>query len=168
MAWDGARRALILFGGGAPFGNDSWAWDGTNWSYLSVPAPPVARTDHTVVSSPTGDGVLVFGGIQSDLLNDLQQLRYESGEQYQTCATAIDDDGDTLAGCADGDCWTSCTPWCPPGMSCLATLPGCGDGVCNTALENCRICADCSCVARCGDWECDAPETPASCPGDCP
>jgi cysteine-rich repeat protein len=57
--------------------------------------------------------VLVFG-----LSGRVDTLRYSSGTPLETCAAGEDGDGDGLAGCADGDCWWSCRPTCPPYATC--------------------------------------------------
>jgi hypothetical protein len=46
----------------------------------------------------------------------------------------------------------------------------CSDGICTPALETCRMCPE-DCDADCnrgGESFCDAAETAATCPGDCP
>jgi hypothetical protein len=71
-------------------------------------------------------------------------------------------------GCDDPDCWSYCTPLCPPGVDCAPELSRCGDGMCNDALESCRMCPeDCACDPACGDFFCDSGESAETCPGDC-
>jgi hypothetical protein len=62
----------------------------------------------------------------------------------EACIESLDDtDGDTLAGCADPDCFGKCFPLCPPGLSCDPLAPRCGDLTCG-AVEDYRICpSDC-------------------------
>jgi hypothetical protein len=36
----------------------------------------------------------------------------------ESCIATEDLDGDGLAGCADADCWFTCTPACPPYATC--------------------------------------------------
>ncbi len=174
FAWDPARRRMVLFGGGSPTGDDTWEWDGTAWSFVSfsgvVPAP---RSEHLLVSSPDGAGVLLIGGsvangVQTEPSDEVWYLRRESADSYQSCRTTLDDDLDGLDGCKDPDCWARCTPECLPGATCDPAAPHCGDGVCNPELETCGVCADCACGVRCGDFLCDPTETAATCPGDCP
>lgn len=165
---------MVLFGGGNPTGNDTWEWDGTAWTFVSlfgsVPAP---RKDHLLVSSPDGAGVLLIGGAVANGVGSLPtdevwHLRRESADSYESCRTTLDDDLDGLTGCNDADCWSRCTPDCPPGASCNPAATRCGDGVCNPELESCGVCADCTCEVRCGDFLCDVAETTTTCPGDCP
>jgi cysteine-rich repeat protein len=173
MAWDPARKRLVLFGGensAATKLDDAWEYDGIAWTRVETPLVPEARSMHTLVPSLDGRGVLLFGGrqsaIDSDLgMNDLWRLRWESSESDDTCSGTADGDGDGALGCDDAECWATCAPLCPPGVSCAADAPRCGDGACS-AVEDCRSCSDdCGvCTAVCGDLVCDPSET---CPGDC-
>lgn len=71
MAFDPARGKVVLYGGGsagwASNFNDTWEWDGTNWS----PTPlvradgawnPGARDGHTMAYDPRSERVVVHGG----------------------------------------------------------------------------------------------------------
>ena len=182
MAWDAPRRRLVLFGGDTATGstNDSWEWDGVTWTQVQVgnapthvPGPSagvLAFTPH-----PSGGTLLVniaqIGPVTARTLTNL--LRWEGTGVSESCRASVDADGDRLAGCADPDCWWTCSPECPPGASCASTAIGCGDGVCSD-LESCELCpVDCPCVSVspadvCGDFLCGPSETPLSCPGDCP
>ncbi|MGE0402654.1 MAG: kelch repeat-containing protein [Kofleriaceae bacterium] len=139
MAWDAARRRMVLFGGD---GNDAWEWDGTEWSFVSVLDAPIARVDHVLVPSPTGDGVLSIGGQAGIVRDDTLHLVRDSAAQYAACRSTIDDDLDGVGGCEDPDCWVVCTPWCAPGASCDESAPRCGDGTCSAPRETCGICPD--------------------------
>ena len=46
MAWDPASRRVLLFGGLDSSGprNDTWAWDGEQWTQLTMPSPPPAAS----------------------------------------------------------------------------------------------------------------------------
>jgi hypothetical protein len=178
LVYDQARRKSVIFGGlntgGAAF-SDTWQWDGTAWQLLLMPENPQPRGSHTTFPANDGRGIVIFGGQHQPsaaplTYADTWQLRYESSSPLEQCRLNVDEDGDGLSGCADPDCWARCTPLCPPGTaSCDAAASRCGDGTCNAALESCRNCpGDCAtCTAACGDGFCDAPETMASCPGDC-
>ena len=169
MAWDAARRRNVMFGGGQDLGNDTWEWDGTAWTFVPVLDRIPPRANHVMMPSPRGGVIAVGGLIDTAGGPDTQRLSRDADAPYESCRTAVDDDRDGLAGCADPDCWAQCTPACPPGAPCAAGSPRCGDGACSPALENCRICpSDCSCMPLCGDLRCDPGETPTSCRGDCP
>jgi len=97
-------------------------------------------------------------------------VHYQPNSTVEACTSAqLDYDNDGLAGCADDDCWSVCTPLCPPGATCPGSAPRCGDGTCNPN-EDCNLCpADCGACAggKCGDFHCDGTETHATCPNDC-
>ena len=175
LAYDTTARQSDMFGGqsfgGGIFG-DTWSWTGTEFVERYPATRPSDRGGHVANSSPDGAGIIVYGGRfgdgSVDLTSDLWSLRYENEQPREQCTVVTDNDGDGFPGCMDPDCWSPCTPLCSPGMQCDPAAARCGDGVCNAALENCRICAqDCTCTAACGDGFCDAPETQATCAGDC-
>ena len=170
FAWDAARRRLVLSVNGT---NDIWEWDGTQWYLVPVGGTPAGRRDQGFVPEPEGAGVVLLYGSTDNLpitpLADFARLRWDTvGVVEETCTTA-DIDGDKLAGCADPDCWATCTPYCPPETTGCAATPSCGDGTCDPILETCDSCAvDCgACAASCGNYVCDPGETTTTCPGDC-
>lgn len=161
MTEDPVRRRIVLYGGAlsstTPL-NETWTWDGSTWERL-----------FTVVSTPPHlDTVSAYNAIDGKLIvvgpRGTYSLQWTAGVASDTCAVPADRDHDGLAGCADTDCWASCAPLCPIGLSCAG--PRCGDGACDP-VETCRLCpADCGmCPVLCGDGVCDAAEV---CPGDCP
>ena len=174
VAWNAPRRNIELFGGAPSSGafdiNDTWELAAGTWTQLVPNSLPPGRSQHTLIATSDGTGVLAFAGTTDTTTNaELWRLRWTGNERYELCTLDVDEDGDGLAGCADPDCWSACTPLCPPGATCEASWPHCGDGTCNAALEGCRLCPqDCGeCPAVCGDTFCDPSETGASCPGDC-
>jgi cysteine-rich repeat protein len=173
LAWDPARRRLVLAAGSATTVNfdDAWEWDGNNWTEVVATTRPPGRARHVTVPTLDGSGIYIMGGLyEPGEPFDTWQLRWEAPGAYEYCAMPADNDGDSLRGCADVDCWATCTPLCLPGTTCDASAPRCGDGMCNPTLENCRNCVeDCpTCAAFCGDTFCDSGENTSSCPGDCP
>jgi hypothetical protein len=174
LAFDVIARTCATFGGFAPGGiplGDTWAWDGS-WHPTLVTSALPARGYAVSFSSPGDAGIMIHTGSDDvdggPKFGDTWRLRYENTSPRENCFVTTDNDNDGLDGCADPDCWGTCTPGCLPGTTCDASLPKCGDGTCS-AIENCRICpTDCTCTAACGDAFCDAPETNATCPGDCP
>jgi len=162
MTYDTVRGEVLLFGGrtlSGPHG-DLWSWDGTTWTRRALaPAPPPSE-EHQMAYDPIREQTVLF-------TQDSWVLQWHGDRASDLCDVAIDRDGDGLAGCDDPDCWGSCTPSCPPGTTC-SVGPACGDQAIDT-LETCRLCpVDIgACTADCGDGFCDAPETVASCPGDC-
>jgi hypothetical protein len=170
LAWDPARKRLVLFGGEGGGGtslSDAWELDGDRWERLALFTAPPKRMDHAM--SSLSHGIVVFGGFDGNLLNDLWRLRWEHATRDDACIVGSDLDDDGLEGCADPDCWSKCTPLCPPGTpaSCAQSTPHCGDGTCGP-VESCRHCpGDCGACDVCGDATCDGTETIATCPGDC-
>ena len=67
MAYDSARRHLVLFGGSPNGGytalDDTWIWDGSNWSAMTPLARPAGRRDAAMAYDPVLRQVLLFGGI---------------------------------------------------------------------------------------------------------
>ena len=170
LAWNGARQRPALYSGDAflfSMFDDLWELDATGWTQVFSQAPAMRMATS---ASPTrnGDGMLVFGGMTATALSSqLWRWGWHSTAAYELCTLDADNDLDGLSGCADPDCWASCTPLCPPGTTCDPAWPRCGDGMCS-GVEGCRLCPqDCTCTPACGDHFCDASETTASCPGDC-
>lgn len=69
MAWDPARRQVVLFGGEAISGgaayNDTWVWNGSTWTNVT-PAPPLLspppRAGASLAFDPVRRALLLFGG----------------------------------------------------------------------------------------------------------
>jgi cysteine-rich repeat protein len=164
LVWNAARQRLVLGGGEGSI--DVWEWNGDEWAALATSARPPARVSASYAEALDGQGVIVYGGIGGmNFFKDLWELRFD-GDRLPDRCDGRDADDDSLVGCADDDCWTSCTPACPPGTSCPAGAPRCGDGACDAVFETCQTCAvDCTCNAVCGDLACAPGEV---CPGDCP
>ncbi len=177
LVWDPARRSLVEAGGLIALADvfDAWEWitsdsDPTTgqWQLLLPNHRPSGRFAGAF-STLDGSAVALYGGTLTGtgtIVNELWELREDGTRPTESCALGtVDADGDGLAGCADPDCWTVCTPDCPPGTSCSASTPQCGNGVCD-ALENCHTCPqDCpTCEPVCGDFICDPGEV---CVGDC-
>jgi hypothetical protein len=177
-SYDLGRRRVVLFGGadhsGALF-DDTWLYDGTAWTEVLTAFRPSARRAASMVYDQIEGRIILFGGIDaSGLRGDTWSLGHTAIATGEACHGGIDYDGDGAIGCDDDECWTVCTPTCPPDLpatACAQAGPRCGDGVCS-AIEDCHLCpADCiagtHCPIRCGDTFCDAPETVSTCPGDC-
>ena len=69
---------------------------------------------------PGGHGIVIHGGAKElgtgeAFFADTWLLQHGNAEPRELCLIAADNDGDELVGCADPDCWTRCTPACPPG-----------------------------------------------------
>lgn len=138
MAWDQARRRLVLVGGQSSLDYsiaDAWEWDGTSWA-LS-PATEIGALEFMgVVSALDGAGVLSVGGSTFAETDDqpmnsrsVWRLRWDGLSPTERCS-GLDIDGDSFVDCDDPDCDAVCT--------------GCGDGVCDPLRELCLSCpTDC-------------------------
>jgi PKD repeat protein len=67
MAYDSARSVVVLFGGyyyggGAHYYNDTYEWDGTNWTQRLLPVTPSARYGHAMAFDSAHGVVVLFGG----------------------------------------------------------------------------------------------------------
>jgi len=76
MAYDGAARQLLLFGGsskplaGGGFRGDTWVWTGTTWTRLHPAASPPARHNAGLVFDRASGELILFGGYDGKYLND--------------------------------------------------------------------------------------------------
>jgi uncharacterized protein (TIGR03437 family) len=73
MAYDSAHGQIVLFGGGeaGPNGNaiilnETWVWDGANWTKESPQTSPPARYSHAMAYDSVHGQVVLFGGLASD------------------------------------------------------------------------------------------------------
>lgn len=67
MTYDVKNKKVLLFGGadadtGGHQFNDTWAWDGTDWTLLSPTTIPSVRRGHTMIYDNSREQVLLFGG----------------------------------------------------------------------------------------------------------
>ncbi len=67
MVWDGTRQAIVMFGGfRTPLAgtvNDTWQWDGANWSAITGASTPQRRCDQTMVFDEQRQRVFMFAGL---------------------------------------------------------------------------------------------------------
>ena len=70
MAWDKGNKNILLFGGGLSFKtiggfrpqNDSWLWDGKNWSQVLTKTVPPARVGGGLAHCQRSNKLVLFGG----------------------------------------------------------------------------------------------------------
>jgi hypothetical protein len=69
-AYDPVRQRLVLFGGidGNQLSNETWEWDGSQWSLRPTALAPPARAGHAMAWDGTRGRIVVHGG--SGYLND--------------------------------------------------------------------------------------------------
>jgi len=63
MAFDSARKCVVLFGGasGSNLFGDTWTWDGTEWTQVADTGP-AARSGHALAYDDARERVVLFGG----------------------------------------------------------------------------------------------------------
>jgi hypothetical protein len=67
MVFDRARGVTLLFGGGYDDGswhvlNETWKWDGTNWTQVAPATSPPARSSGSMAYDSARSRVVLFGG----------------------------------------------------------------------------------------------------------
>lgn len=64
MAYDSARRRVVLFGGFVEsyLGNDTWEWDGAQWHRAHPRISPEPRRHHGMAYDPIREVTVLFGG----------------------------------------------------------------------------------------------------------
>ena len=64
VVYDPTLKKIILFGGfdGADFRDDTWTWDGSNWTEVKKDKPP-NRSLHTMWYDPLQKKTILYGGI---------------------------------------------------------------------------------------------------------
>lgn len=90
LAWDDARREVVLFGGvSAPgadgrtqtFFNDTWTWNGTAWRRVAEGGPP-ARYAHAMVYDERARVVLLYSGAAAHRGAPLQDMWQWDGQRW--------------------------------------------------------------------------------------
>jgi cysteine-rich repeat protein len=72
MVYDGARKRIVLFGGYAgmapgianAFPDDTWEWDGADWTQLQTTIPPLGRAGAVMAYDPVRAVTVLAGGYQ--------------------------------------------------------------------------------------------------------
>jgi hypothetical protein len=65
MVYDSARQRVVLFGGAdnnSVANDETWEWDGTDWTLKAPATKPPARTMHGMVYDSARQRVLLYGG----------------------------------------------------------------------------------------------------------
>lgn len=71
MAYDSTRQVVVLFGGNASTGtpvylNDTWEYDGRDWTQVDTPASPFPRGSGALVYDSCRRVTVLFGGENAD------------------------------------------------------------------------------------------------------
>jgi hypothetical protein len=112
--WNPIRKRVVLLTG--DFGIDAWEWNGTSWEELPVPAAFGAASG--AFPLPDGSGISVVTQAINGYAGGGYDLIWDNTQQRESCVAGEDRDGDSLSGCDDPDCWSTCTPSCPPDDPC--------------------------------------------------
>lgn len=84
MAFDAARGNCVLFGGFAssypPHLDDTWTWDGVNWTQRNPATRPAGRRQHAMAYDPGHQGVVVFGGLAPSATSPYEAWRSDTWE----------------------------------------------------------------------------------------
>jgi uncharacterized protein (TIGR03437 family) len=62
MAYDSKHNQVVLFGGGSPFLNDTWVWDGSTWAQKFPETSPPPRYHMALAYDAAHGEVVLFGG----------------------------------------------------------------------------------------------------------
>jgi hypothetical protein len=185
---------VALFGGTDTNGtakDETWEWDGSTWSEVVVAAPPLARTEASLVWDPWRRRLVMFGGRNAQTaLNDTWEFdgiswtpistatRPPTRERHVMFVTPrglIVHGGNTLNG-VWSDVWRLRWNSVELEETCTDGIDRDGDGRVGCDDDDCwMVCQPAcapgtSCVPdapRCGDGQCGQVETCRSCPSDC-
>ncbi|HSA33615.1 MAG TPA: kelch repeat-containing protein, partial [bacterium] len=72
MAYDSAHGKVLVFGGnaGGEYSDETWEWDGTNWTLLNPATKPSARAMHAMTYDSARGKVVLFGGVAGAYNNE--------------------------------------------------------------------------------------------------
>lgn len=73
VAYDAARREVVLFGGlinGTTLANDTWAFDGVQWAQRTTPVAPARRNRGAFAYDSRRGRAVLFGGFNGTSLDD--------------------------------------------------------------------------------------------------
>jgi Bacterial Ig-like domain (group 1) len=78
MAYDSARKKVVLFGGvGQGRLNDTWEWNGSSWTQIATVDKPSPRNDAAVIFDSSINKVVLFGGYTSNGLYSDETWTYD-------------------------------------------------------------------------------------------
>lgn len=86
MAYSTANSTLLMFGGIAPLGgpgsalNDTWSWDGVDWTEIVLAVSPPARGTQ-MVDDPGREMNVIYGGYTASLHADSDTWLFESAPE---------------------------------------------------------------------------------------
>ena len=167
IAWDAARQHLVLVGGASSVVAlaDVWVWDRDreSWQPILVAGSPPGRVSGALPS-------LAVPAPEGDGIVMVRTLAFGTTTGLAVFRLRWTGPG-PLEDCRgrldlDRDGKAGCEdPDCA--VTCALAAQTCGDAVCD-ATESTALCpGDCPARTWCGDFTCASGETPETCPGDC-
>jgi cysteine-rich repeat protein len=115
------RRGSVLF---APGLRDKPIWERQGGTWIQREVLPTTANDPLLGSfvpniavDPANDALIYYTPVPGGRVMLVRVLT--SGLPDETCVPGEDADGDGATGCADPDCWLSCSPQCPFGVHCM-------------------------------------------------
>jgi hypothetical protein len=102
MVYDSLRSRIVLFGGRQAATstdteltllNDTWVWNGSNWSQIQTPNAPEPRQLFSMTYDSARDRIILFGGSR----------RTADGKSFEPAHDTWEFDGTTWTRVADGD-----------------------------------------------------------------
>lgn len=147
LVFHASRRTVFLHAGEPGALNDTWEFDGVQWSRVRHPVNPGPRARPSVAFDQSRDALILTHGDPAD---DTWELRYVSDTPDELCRGDVDEDEDGLVDCADPDC---------DGRACGPRGELCGSGACACPFANETHCGDghdddCDGLRDCDDPDC--------------
>ena len=184
MGYDRVRERMVLFGGkdqgGADGTNQTWEYDGADWSLMSPATSPPLRTNGTLAYDEHRGTLVLYGGQVIGLLKDTWEYDGVDWEEQSLAAAPIRRTDHQMVydsarrgvllfgGTGDaGPLWDTwflrlLTP--NPNENCVSAGDEDLDGLADCDDPDC---ADEPACAACGDAYCSAAESCTSCAADC-
>lgn len=86
LVYDTDRNKTVMFGGidgfTTTFYNDTWEYDGTDWTLISTGTSPVSRCAHAMSYDKSIKQCVMFGGLASDFLTTLSDTWFYDGTDW--------------------------------------------------------------------------------------
>ena len=91
LVYDDARQRIVLFGGaitnGRTLTNDTWEYDGVDWTQVAIAAPPVARKDAHMAYDRSRRRTVLFGGYAAGTYSQIDDTWEYDGADWRQIHT---------------------------------------------------------------------------------